>query len=153
MPWTIQLGTPQKDGKQFVTERHSDALGEFAVVEYRADTKTDYEATAAKRHPQLLADYAKDEARSIVDQGLRPTPRFQTVPELLLKVRERYRSSTQDETCVIARWIVQRLGDGSIATSQCATAWGVNAGGWNAINGRMDGYMAALDAVLVAKGE
>src|SRR3990167_11431930 len=147
MSFTVQIGHAQKDGRRFVIEAHSDAAGEFARIQYLAEDSADTNAIATARHTSLLASNAEQEARNTVDQGLQPNPRFQTIEELLLKVRARYLSSVGEETCRIARWVVDRLDDGSVSVVQMRAAFGVSAAQWNAINGRMDVLAAAISSV------
>jgi len=153
MPFSISVGHSQKDGRRYVLEIHTDAQGEFSRLEYLAAVGTDYNAVAAAREPVLIASLAEAEARETLDGGRQPSPRFQTVSDFLLKVRARYLASKGEETCRIARWIVDRLNDGSVTVVQIRAAFGVSAAGWNAINGRMDTFAAALDSVNAAVGE
>lgn len=154
MPFVItQDNHTQRDGRRYVREVHSDAQGEFARVEYLAAPGTDTNAVATAREPQLIASNAEAEARRIVDNRELPNVRFQTVDELLAKVRARYLISTGMDTCRIARWIVDRLDDSSITVVQCRTAWGASPVEWNTINGTMDVYRAAINSVEVAVGE
>ena len=153
MALLISIGHAQKDGRRFVIEAHSDAVGEFARIQYLAEDNADTNAIATARHASLLASSAEQEARNTVDQGLQPNPRFQTEDELLVKVRARYLPSKGEETCIISKWIVDRLNDGSISVPQMRTVFGVSAAGWNAINGRMDVFAAAIDSVSAAVGE
>ena len=154
MGFSITVGHAQTDGRKFVRETHSDAQGVFADLEYLADPLLDFNAIATAREPVLIAFLAEQEARSTVDGRLQPTPRFQTIAELLSKVRERYLISVGEETCRIARWIVDRLNDGSVTVVQMRTAWGgIPANQWNSINGRMDTFANSITAVEAAVGE
>ena len=154
MPFTVQVGHAQRDGRKFVLEVHSDAQGEHSRIEYLADPLADFNAIAAAREPVLVASLAEQEARSTVDQNLQPNSRFQTEDELLLKVRRRYLVSKGEETCRIARWIVDRLNDASVTVVQMRTAWGgIPTNQWNAINGRMDTFVAAINSIEAAVGE
>jgi hypothetical protein len=153
MPFQISIGHSQKDGRRYVLEVHTDAQGEFSRLEYLAAIGTDYDAVASAREPVLIASLAEAEARETLDGGRQPSPRFQSVAEFLIKVRERYRVSVGEETCRIARWVVDRLNDGSVTVPQMRSAFGVSAAGWNSINGRMDTFAAAIDSVNAAAGE
>lgn len=154
MPFTVTIGHAQKDGRKYVEEVHSDGVGEFSRQEYLAVDGADTNAIATARNAALLISFAEQEARDVVDQNLQANPRFQTEDELLLKVRTRYLPSKGEETCRIAKWIVDRLNDGSVTVVQMRTAWGgIPTNTWNSINGRMDTYAAAIVSVDNAVGE
>lgn len=122
-------------------------------IRYLGEPGADAMAIAVAREPLVIASNADFEALNTVDRNLQPNPRFQTETELLGRVRARYDVSKGEETCRVAKWIVDRLGDGSITTAQCQAAWGVTAAGWNAINGRMDNYASSIASVDSAVGE
>jgi len=159
MPFTVSVGHAQKDGRRYVEEVHTDAVGEFARLQYLADEAADTNAIATRRHDALIISFAEQEARDVVDNREPPvppfrTPRFQTSDELLLKVRLRYLASKGEETCRISRWIVDRLNDGSVTVVQMRTAFGgIQTNVWNGINGRMDTFANAIDSVDSAVGE
>lgn len=154
MPYSISIGHLQKDGRRFVREVHSDVQGVYADLEYLADPLLDFDAIATAREPVLVARLAEVDARETIDLQRQPAPRFQTLPDLLLKVRQRYLTSVGEETCRIARWIVDRLNDGSVTVVQMRTAWGgIPTNEWNAINGRMDTFANSITAVESAVGE
>jgi len=153
MSFVVQVGHAQVDGRKFVLEVHTDIQGEFARIEYLADPAADFNMIAAAREAVLRAWLADQEAQETVDNDLQPNPRFQMENELLAKVRVRYFASTGEQTCRIARWIVNRLNDGSVTVVQRRTAFNVSAGQWNAINGRMDTFAVAIGSVDTAVGE
>lgn len=154
MAHSITVGHAQKDGRRYVLEVHTDGQGEFARLEYLAAPGTDYEAVATAREPVLIEGLAEQEARDTVDQGRQPNSRFEPPSELLIKVRTRYLVSVGEETCRIARWVVDRLNDGSITVVQMRAAFGgISANEWNAINGRMDTFAASITSIDSAVGE
>lgn len=154
MPFTVQPGHLQVDGRRYVLEIHTDVQGEYARIDYLAEGNADFNAIATAREPVLIAGLAAQEARDTVDNRLPPTPRFQTVDAMLLKVRQRYLTSKGEETCRIARWIVDRLNDGSVTVVQMRTAFGgIPTNTWNSINGRMDTFGNAITSVDSAVGE
>lgn len=155
MPFSITVGHAQLDQRRYVLEVHSDAQGEFSRIEYLAADGADHNAIATARNAALLISFAKQEARDTLDQNLQAnSPRFQTEDQLLLEVRARYLPSKGEETCRIAKWIVDRLNDGSVTVVQMRTAWGgIAPNVWSAINGRMDTFANAIVSVDNAVGE
>ncbi len=144
----------QRNGRRYVTEIYEDGIGEVTRRTYLAPVGADYNQIANDRIPQVQASFEVSEKDEHLAQDLQPTNlRFQTVPDLLLKVRADYLNSTGEETCRIAKWIVDRLDDATINTSQCQTAWGVSPAEWNTINGTMDTFAAAIVSVDAAVGE
>ena len=152
MPFTISIGHLQRDGRRYISESFSDAIGVYTANTYLAADGLDYNAIASAKEPFLILQFAEVEARGDVNGNLL-TARFQTVDEELLKIRERYLGSKGNETCIIARWIVNRLNDGSVTVVQMRTAFNVSAAQWNAINGRMDTFANSLISVETAVGE
>jgi len=159
VPFTVSVGHLQKDGRRYVEERHTDAIGEFARLEYLAEFSADFNTIATARRDQLVQSFAEQEARDVLDNRELPvppfrTPRYQTPDEFLLKVRLRYLTSKGEETCRIARWIVDRLNDGSITVGQMKiTFGGIPTNTWNSINGRMDTFANSISSVDSAVGE
>lgn len=153
MPFTVTPGHLQADGRRWVEEVFFDAFGNFYENRYLGPGNADYNAIAAAKEADLIRQFSEVEARSDVDSNFLPTGRFQTVGEELLKIRERYLKSTGIETCRIARWIVDRLNDGSVTVVQMRTAFNVTPAQWNSINGRMDNFSASLTSVENAVGE
>ena len=144
----------QQNGKRGVTEVYSDGVGEVTRRYYHAPVGADASALANARIPQIQASFEEAEKSEVLAQDLQPTGlRYQDIPTLLLKVRQDYLQSTGEETCRIAKWIVDRLNDATITTSQCQTAWGVSPAEWNSINGTMDTFAAAIVSVDQAVGE
>lgn len=157
MAFTITVGHLQRDNRRYITETHSDAFGVYANIRYLSSpnpTTEQLNATATQREPELIQQNANNEAREDVDNNKQPTARFQTISEELEKIRERYEKSKGAETCRIARWIVDRLDDGSVTVVQMRLAFGgISTAQWNAINGRMDTFSAAITSVESAVGE
>ena len=69
MPFTVTPdGHAQADGRRYVTEVHSDGVGEFARLEYLAAVGADTNAIATARNAVLLVSAADNEA----EQAYRP---------------------------------------------------------------------------------
>ena len=149
----LLIGHLQRDGRRYVTETHFDVLGDYADIRYLLPVGADPDVIATQREPDLIRQFSEVEAREKIDSRAVPEPRFQTIEEFLLKVRERYGKSNGIETCRIARWIVDRLNDGSVTVVQMRTAFGVTPAQWNSINGRMDTFANSLTSVESAVGE
>lgn len=144
----------QRDGRRYVTEIFEDGIGEVTRRTYLAPVGADTTALANARIPQVQESFEVQEKNEHLEQDKQPTSlRFQTVPDLLLKIRQDYLESTGEETCRIAKWIVDRLDDATITVPQCQTAWGASPAEWSAINGTMDTYAAAIVSVESAVGE
>ncbi len=136
-----------------MTEEFSDAQGVYFENTWLAPDGIDYLATSQSKEADLIRQFSEVEARQDVDSNFRPTRRFQTIDEELAKIRIRYGKSKGVETCKIARWIVDRLNDGSVTVVQMRTAFGVTPAQWNSINGRMDTFANSLTSVENAVGE
>lgn len=153
MPFTVTIGHLQRGGRRWIDEVFFDARGNFYENRYLIADGSDYNAISAAKEPDLIRQFANSEALNDVEGNFKPTGRFQTVPEELLKIKERYSKSNGIETCRIARWVVNRLNDGSVTVVQMRTAFGVTPAQWNSINGRMDTFANSLTSIETAVGE
>lgn len=149
----VTVGHLQRDGRRYITEEFSDAVGVYFENTYLAPDGQDHLATSQSKEADLIRQFSNSEALQDVEGKSRPTARFQSIDEELLKVRERYLKSTGMETCRIARWVVDRLNDGSVTVVQMRTAFSVSPAQWNSINGRMDTFANSLTSVEGAVGE
>lgn len=144
----------QADGRRFVLEIFEDGIGEVTRRRYLSEDGANYQAVADARIPKIEARLVEIEKGEHVALDKQPTSlRFQTVPELLLQIRQDYLTATGRNACIIAKWIVDRLDDATITPAQCQTAWGASPAEWSAINGTMDTYAAAIVSVDGAVGE
>ena len=159
MGFSITVGHAQTDGRKFVLEVHTDAQGEFARIEYLADPLADFNAIASAREPVLIASLADQEFERMLeadlDPDLDPLPplRFQTMAELVARIREAFRSRNREQLCRIARWILNRIADGRLTDVQIRNAFGLTAPQYNALKSRMTALRDALNAVEGATGE
>ena len=159
MAFSITVGHAQKDGRKFVLEVHTDAQGEFARAEYLAEDGADHNAIATARTAVLLASLAEQEFERMleadVDPDLDPLPplRFQTMAELVARIREAFRSRNREQLCRIARWILNRIADGRLTDVQIRNAFGLTAPQYNALKTRMAALRDALNSVENAVGE
>lgn len=63
---THTVGHAQIDGRRYLTERHTDHLGEVHQVEYLAAVGTDYNAVMAARAVQIEQQLAEAEAAALL---------------------------------------------------------------------------------------
>ena len=159
MPFTISVGHAQKDGRKFVLEVHSDAQGEFARAEYLAEDGADHNAIATARTAVLLASLAEQEFERMLEADvypdLDPLPplRFQTMAELMARIREAFRNRNREPLVQLARWIVNRITAGDMTDTQVRNAFGLTAPQYNVLKNRMTTLRDALNAVEGAAGE
>lgn len=153
MPFTVQIGHAQADGRRYVVEIHSDGSGEFARVEYLAAVGADTSAIATARNARLLVEYADSEAAQAIEIDRAPVLRFQTGAEFLQRLRAFYREAGKERCARIARWIIRRLDAGHVTAAQLRTVFGLTVAQWSTLETKMRNLAASLDAVDAAEGE
>ena len=154
MSVVVEVGHPQKDGRRYVIERFSDAEGEFVSFTYLAPVGADHNAIALAREPEILSAAAEAEVdTSLGTDTVPPTFRFQTRQEFLLRVREMFRTARGERAAHIARWIRNRVQEGSLTQAQLRSAFGLDQQQWDAVLTRMQTLVAHLEALEAAQGE
>lgn len=63
------VGHAQRDGRQYVTETHTDDAGAVLVVEYLAEAGADHTAIRNARVAAMNEQLAEAEAQALIDGG------------------------------------------------------------------------------------
>jgi hypothetical protein len=153
MPYSLNVGHAQVDGRRYVLEIHTDAQGEFARIDYLAADGLDYDAVATAHEASLLESSAAQELEIAIAEDAMPLLRFFDLDGLIARMRELFRNNERERLCEIARWILARINAGDLTDTQVRTAFGLTAGQYNALKNRITALAAALDTVRGAKGE
>lgn len=149
---THTLGPVQADGRRYVTERHTDHLGNVYLAEYLAAPGANYAAIRTARAAQIEAALPEGETDAMLD-GSTVAPQHQTPAQLLGRLRERYRGASREQAARIASWLMDRLDAGQVTDAQLQSAFGLTAAQWSALKTRMRNIRTAFLAVQLAQGE
>lgn len=76
-----------------------------------------------------------------------------TGAQLAAAFRVRYREATGLEACRLARWLLNRIADGTWTDTQVRNAFGRNVTQYNAMKTRLETKAARYDAVVADAGE
>lgn len=79
--------------------------------------------------------------------------RHATNAQLAAAFRERYRAATGLEAGRLARWLLNRIADGTWTDTQVRNAFGLNVTQYNAMKTRLETKAARYDAVIADAGE
>lgn len=76
-----------------------------------------------------------------------------TSSQLAAAFRERYRNATGLEAGRLARWLLNRIADGTWTDTQVRNAFGLNVTQYNSLKTRLTEKATRYDAVLADTGE
>jgi hypothetical protein len=152
----VTIEGAQRDGRRWVREVHSDGQGVAAIIDYlgASNAGATAQTTANARATNLnesLAD-AEFEAKRLIDATPLPL-RWQTGAQLLARIREAYRRFSQVELARLARWVLNRILDGTVTDQQLQNAFGLTAPQWTALKARMQIIADDQTVIDAAVGE
>ena len=143
----------QRDGRRGVTERHFDHLGVEHLHVYKAVNGSDYSAAAQARVSRIEAALAESEFLEAIDSPDWKPLVHQTGAQFAARFRARYKSSSQVETAKLAKWILDQIDAGHFTATQVRNAFGLTAGQWTTLSGKLSTLRAQYNALLAAQGE
>ena len=146
----------QVDGRRWVREVHSDAIGVAQIVDYlgASNAATTAQGIANARVAGLNVQLADAEAQAKIADDRNPVPfRWQTAGEFLDWLRAVYRNLSREQLARLATWITKRLDDGSVTATQLRNAFGLTAGQWTTLEAKMRALRAHWEAVDAAAWE
>lgn len=76
-----------------------------------------------------------------------------TLAQLGTAFRARFLASTGAETARLARWLLERIQDGTFTETQVRTFFGLTLAQWNTLKTKLETLRDHWDAVLTARGE
>lgn len=147
------LEVAQIDGRRFCTERHTDNLGVIHRVVYLSAVGTDNNAVMLARVSILNQALIDDDVQRLLNTDAAPVLRYATMTQLGNYAREQYRSSVGYELAKIAKWIVNRINEGTWTATQVRNFFGLTQTQWNTLKAKMDSLITALNQVDAAVGE
>ena len=81
------------------------------------------------------------------------TLKHATLAQLGARFRERFKASEGAETARLAKWLLARITDGTFTETQVRNFFGLTAGQWTTLKGKLQTLQSRLDDVLAARGE
>jgi len=152
----VSVENPQIDGRRWVAEAHSDAVGVCARLSYlgQSDATSTAQGIANARAALLDAQLADAECLDRVQIDATPLPlRFQTAAQFVDRLRSFYRSLDREDLARLARWVTRRIDDGTVTVAQLRNAWGLTVGEWATLESKMRTLRAQIEAIDAAVGE
>lgn len=136
----VTIEAAQKDGRRWVHEAHSDAIGVAQLVDYlgSSDVASTAQATANARALVLNIVLADTEfaAKRMIDASPLPL-RWQTAAQFIARIRAAYKSFGKVDLARLATWILHRITDGTVTDAQLQAAFGLTSGQWTTLKARM----------------
>jgi hypothetical protein len=152
------VGHLQRDGRRYVTERHTDHLGAVHAREYLApfgQTQTERDALLAQHATEFALSLAVAEYLLRVSEDGWPGPlEHQTAAQFADKLRFEYRESVRERVCYLAWWLLRRINEGSFTDAQVRNAFGMTAQQYGTFKtNKLEPFHDHWAAVLTAMGE
>lgn len=149
----LSVGVPQKDGRVWVTETHTDHLGVERQFSYLAAPQADHQAVMLARVAQIEAALAESEFLEAIEfEGWAPL-KHQTGTQFAARFRARYKDASRVECAKLAKWILDRIDAGNFTELAVRTAFGLTAGQWTTLKAKLTTMRTNYNAVLAATGE
>lgn len=147
------VGVPQKDGRVWVTETHTDHLSGEHSFAYRALPTANHQAVMLARVAQIEAALAESEFLEAIEfEGWAPL-KHQTAAQFAARLRARYKDASKVECAKLAKWILDRIDGGAFTETAVRTAFGLTAGQWTTLKAKLTTLRTNYNAVLAATGE
>lgn len=148
---SYSLGVPQRDGRRYVTELHTDSTG----AEHRRDygpvgDDTDFDAVLAEHAAQLSEQLAADEAAAVIETGDWIEPVHQERAELAQRLRARFVESAGPEKARLAYHLVEWLAGGVFTDEQIRAVFGISEEQYEQARARFVALHDAHAAVVAA---
>lgn len=144
---------PQKDGRCYVVEKHTDSLGNVYPIEYGPVGKIDYQTVMDARAVQMGIQIADQEADALWSNGVWKAPTQQTGAELAARFRAAYKDASQLRAAQMAWWLIERITAGDITDAQARNAFGLTLAQYTPLKARMTTLHDQYAAVMAARGE
>ena len=145
---------PQRDGRRFVRERHTDQYGVIQEVTYLAEALEDVAVAMASRVVMIEQQVINGELETNASLALSdlafqpPTLRYCTALQLRNHIRLIYAAGKGFHLCRLA-WYIQRLG---LTDNQLKSMFGVNDAGLPAVKAKLSSLESKYDDVQAQVG-
>jgi hypothetical protein len=103
------------------------------------------------RAPQIAEQIAAQEFTDATAVDAKPALRYNTVAQFVTRFRNAYLGTSQQVTCALAWWLIQRINAGDVTDAQVQTAFGLTSGQYttlktNFLTPQHDHWAAVLTA-------
>ncbi len=148
------LGPVQKDGRRFVREILYDSQSVQFLIDYLANSGTDYDALLIIHASQIAQQVKDNEIARIL--GTLPSTivlKYNTAAELATAFRLEYQAATSYRACQLAAWITGLIDSGAVTITQVRNAFGYTVNQYNAMRARMDALVVTWNNMQASTGE
>jgi len=150
---TIILQYAQANGKTRIVEIHITDAGTQRKFIYDADALTDTAAVLAARAVSVWQEIQDEECQSFIDLDIPPKFVDATKNYLIAYVRNAYKNGSDGQLVAVARWVLNRIADGTVTDTQVQNAFGLTSGQWTTLKTKMQNLVASDDSITQAVGE
>ena len=150
---SIILQYAQASGKTRIVELHVTDAGTQRKFIYDADELTDTAAVLAARAIAVWQQIQDEECQSFINLDIPPKFIDATKSYLISFVRNAYKNGSNGQLVAIARWILNRINDGTVTDAQVQAAFSLTAGQWTTLKTKMQNLVSSDDTIETAVGE
>lgn len=147
------IGATQADGRTYITELHTDAIGMVHRVEYLSNAGDDRQAIMVARALQLGEELKVSEVNEATDGGNVLTPVHQTGASFISRWRTRFKGAQGEQLVRMGKWLIQAVTDERITVTQIKNAFSLNDTQWATLRDKLIVLRDKLDDITKAKGE
>lgn len=149
----VMDGPVQADGSRWCVETHQTHL-EPIELRYLAAEGTDCQAVMVGRVAALNTQLADAEEHANYERDGAPTLVGMTAAQFASRLRQRFRSSSREDTCRLAYWLLRRIAAGHITDTQARNAFGLSSAQWTTLKAnKLQPRSDAWAVILAATGE
>lgn len=149
------IGHAQVDGRKYVTETHTDHLGNVYQIEFGPVTvaNVDLAALRAARAATLVTQLADQEFKDRLTRVAALGLQHQTASEFATRLRELYRGLSQDNASRLAWWIIEMIVGAFVTDTQVRNAFGMTVGQYTTFKAKMQTLHDDWAVIIAAQGE
>ena len=147
------LDAVRSDGRRECIEDHVDQLGVHHLVRYLAAAGADHDAIRIAREALISQQLIDAEIVAALAVDATPMLLHASKADFVSVYRGAYQTAGREECARLATWLLNRMDDGWVTDTQVRNAFGLTAGQWTTLEGKMTTLRTSWLAVQAAAGE
>jgi len=150
---TIIFSLTQADGRIRTIERHITDAGTIRDIFYDAAESDDRNAIMAARASVIWQQILNEECESFIRFDIAPVFVNATKAILIAYIRQAYRDGNDGRLVAVARWLLNRISDGTVTDAQVQSAFGLTSGQYATLKTQMQSLVSSDDTINAAVGQ
>lgn len=151
---TYTVDAPQKDGRSYVREKHTDAANIVRDYNYLANAGADYAALLTAHAALLDAQLASEEFFTQLNSLDPLVLKYQTKTQFAQTFRALWKDSIKTVCAYLAYWLIEHINSGDFTDAQVQSVFGLTTTQYNNLKStKLIPYHDAWAAALAAVGQ